>query len=58
MIGCTALRQQAFENLTTYRQGTCYPVAEKKGRYHRRLLREPKKAYDLGFGHLGNGLTV
>ena len=51
-----ALRQQAFENLTAFRQGTFTLFAEHK---------EPvapamplAKAYDLGYGHLGNGITV
>ena len=51
-----ALRQQAFENLTAFRQGTFTLFAVHK---------EPvvpavpqAKAYDLGYGHLGNGLTV
>ena len=51
-----ALRQQAFENLTAFRQGTFTLFAEHK---------EPvapttsqAKAYDLGYGHMGNGLTV
>ena len=50
------LRQQAFENLTAFRQGTFTLFAEHK---------EPvapttsqAKAYDLGYGHMGNGLTV
>ena len=50
------LRQQAFENLTAFRQGTFTLFAEHK---------EPvapvvpqAKAYNLGYGHLGNGLTV
>ena len=50
------LRQQAFENLTTFRQGTFTLFAEHK---------EPvapttsqAKAYDLSYGHMGNGLTV
>ena len=51
-----ALRQQAFENLTAFRQGTFTLFAEHK---------EPvapttsqAKAYDLGYGHMGNGSTV
>ena len=51
-----ALRQQAFENLTAFRQGTFTLFAVHK---------EPvvpavpqAKAYDLGYGHLGNGITV
>ena len=50
------LRRQAFENLAAFRQGTFTLFAEHK---------EPvapttpqAKAYDLGYGHLGNGLTV
>ena len=50
------LRRQAFENLTAFRQGTFTLFAEHK---------EPvapttsqAKAYDLGYGHMGNGLTV
>ena len=50
------LRQQAFENLTAFRQGTFTLFAEHK---------EPvapttsqAKAYDLGYRHMGNGLTV
>ena len=51
-----ALLQQAFGNLTAFRQGTFTLFAEHK---------EPvapvvpqAKAYDLGYGHLGNGITV
>ena len=49
-------RKTAFENLTAFRQGTFTLFAEHK---------EPvapttsqAKAYDLGYGHMGNGLTV
>lgn len=49
-------RKTAFENLTAFRQGTFTIFAEHK---------EPvapttsqAKAYDLGYGHMGNGLTV
>ena len=53
-----ALQQRAFENLTAYRQGTFTLFAEKKEPVSPQAVQEPKKAYDLGFGHLGNGLTV
>lgn len=53
-----ALRQRAFENLTAYRQGTFTLFAEKKEPVTPQAVQEPQKAYDLGFGHLGNGLTV
>ena len=53
-----ALRQRAFENLTAYRQGTFTLFAEKKEPVLPQAVQEPQKAYDLGFGHLGNGLTV
>ena len=52
------LRQRAFENLTAYRQGTFTLFAEKKEPVSPQVVQEPQKAYDLGFGHLGNGLTV
>ena len=52
------LRQRAFENLTADRQGTFTLLAEKKEPVPPQAVQEPKKAYDLGFGHLGNGLTV
>lgn len=52
------LRQRAFENLTAYRQGTFTLFAEKKEPVPPQAVQEPKKAYDLEFGHLGNGLTV
>lgn len=48
-----ALRKQAFENLTAFRQGTFTLFAE-----HKEPVTPQKKAYDLGYGHLGNGLTV
>ena len=53
-----ALRQRAFENLTAYRQGTFTLFAEKKEPVSPQVVQKPQKAYDLGFGHLGNGLTV
>ena len=53
-----ALRKRAFDNLTAYRQGTFTLFAEKKEPVLPQAMQEPKKAYDLGFGHLGNGLTV
>ena len=53
-----ALRKRAFDNLTAYRQGTFTLFAEKKEPVTPQAVQEPKKAYDLGFGHLGNGLTV
>jgi len=53
-----ALRKRAFDNLTAYRQGTFTLFAEKKEPVLPQAVQEPKKAYDLGFGHLGNGLTV
>ena len=53
-----ALRQRAFENLTAYRQGTFTLFAEKEEPVPPQAVQEPQKAYDLGFGHLGNGLTV
>ena len=50
------LRQQAFENLMAFRQGTFTLFAEHKEPV---VLTMPQaKAYDLGYGHLGNGLTV
>ena len=52
------LRQRAFENLTAYRKGTFTLFAEKKEPVPPQAVQEPQKAYDLGFGHLGNGLTV
>ena len=53
-----ALRKRAFDNLTAYRQGTFTLFAEKKEPVLPQAVQEPQKAYDLGFGHLGNGLTV
>lgn len=53
-----ALRQSAFENLFAYRQGTFTLFAEKKEPVPPQAVQEPQKTYDLGFGHLGNGLTV
>lgn len=50
------LRQQAFENLTAFRQGTFTLFAEHKEPVVPTM--PPAKAYDLGYGHLGNGLTV
>lgn len=52
------LRQRAFENLTAYRQGAFTLFAEKKEPVTPQAVQEPQKSYDLGFGHLGNGLTV
>ena len=51
-----ALRQQAFENLTAFRQGTFTLFAEHKEPVTPAMPQA--KAYDLGYGHLGNGLTV
>ena len=51
-----ALRQQAFENLTAFRQGTFTLFAEHKEPVAPAMPQT--KAYDLGYGHLGNGLTV
>ena len=51
-----ALRQQAFENLTAFRQGTFTPFAEHKEPVAPAMPQA--KAYDLGYGHLGNGITV
>lgn len=53
-----ALRKRAFDNLTAYRQGTFTLFAEKKEPVLPQAVQEPQKAYDLGFGHLGNGLTI
>ena len=50
------LRQQAFENLTAFRQGTFTLFAEHKE--PAATAAPPSKAYDLGYGYLGNGLTV
>ena len=51
-----ALRQQAFENLTAFRQGTFTLFAEHKEPVAPAMPQT--KAYDLGYGHLGNGITV
>ena len=51
-----ALRQQAFENLTAFRQETFTLFAEHKEPVAPAMPQA--KAYDLGYGHLGNGLTV
>ena len=51
-----ALRRQAFENLAAFRQGTFTLFAEHKEPVAPTMPQ--KKAYDLGYGHLGNGLTV
>lgn len=51
-----ALRQQAFENLTAFRQGTFTLFAEHKKAAAPAVPQA--KAYDLGYGYLGNGLTV
>lgn len=50
------LRQTAFENLSAFRQGTFTLFAEHKEPAAPAI--PPEKAYDLGYGHLGNGLTV
>ena len=50
------LRRQAFENLTAFRQGTFTLFAEHKEPAAPTMSQT--KAYDLGYGHLGNGLTV
>ena len=51
-----ALRRQAFENLTAFRQGTFTLFAEHKEPVAPAMPQT--KAYDLGYGHLGNGITV
>ena len=51
-----APRQRAFEDLTAFRQGTFTLFAEHKEPVARAVPQA--KAYDLGYGHLGNGLTV
>ena len=51
-----ALRRQAFENLAAFRQGTFTLFAEHKEPVAPTMPQA--KAYDLGYGHLGNGLTV
>ncbi|MGN0273540.1 MAG: LPD11 domain-containing protein [Chordicoccus sp.] len=50
------LRRQAFENLTAFRQGTFTLFAEHKEPVAP-AMPQPK-AYDLSYGHLGNGITV
>ena len=50
------LRRQAFENLAAFRQGTFTLFAEHKEPVAPTMPQA--KAYDLGYGHLGNGLTV
>ena len=50
------LRRQAFENLTAFRQGTFTLFAEHKEPVAPAMPQA--KAYDLGYGHLGNGVTV
>ncbi|HJB97441.1 MAG TPA: DEAD/DEAH box helicase family protein, partial [Candidatus Acutalibacter pullicola] len=50
------LRRQAFENLTAFRQGTFTLFAEHKEPAAPAIPQA--KAYDLGYGHMGNGLTV
>lgn len=50
------LRQQAFENLAAFRQGTFTLFAEHKEPVAPAMPQT--KAYDLGYGHLGNGITV
>lgn len=49
-------RKTAFENLTAFRQGTFTLFAERKE--PATTAAPPSKAYDLGYGYLGNGLTV
>ena len=49
-------RKIAFENLTAFRQGTFTLFAEHKE--PAATAAPPSKAYDLGYGHMGNGLTV
>ena len=49
-------RKTAFENLTAFRQGTFTLFAEHKE--PAATAAPPSKAYDLGYGHMGNGLTV
>ena len=50
------LRRQAFENLAAFRQGTFTLFAEHKEPVAPAMPQA--KSYDLGYGHLGNGLTV
>ncbi len=49
-------RKTAFENFTAFRQGTFTLFAEHKE--PAATAAPPSKAYDLGYGYLGNGLTV
>ena len=49
-------RKTAFENLTAFRQGTFTLFAEHKEPVVPTMPQA--KAYDLGYGHMGNGLTV
>ena len=49
-------RKTAFENLTAFRQGTFTLFAEHKEPVA--PITSQAKAYDLGYGHMGNGLTV
>ena len=49
-------RKTGFENLTAFRQGTFTLFAEHKEPAAPAM--PPSKAYDLGNGYLGNGLTV
>ena len=49
-------RKTVFENLTAFRQGTFTLFAEHKE--PAATAAPPSKAYDLGYGYLGNGLTV
>ena len=49
-------RKTAFENLSAFRQGTFTLFAEHKEPAAPAM--HPVKAYELGYGHLGNGLTV
>ena len=50
-------RKTAFENLSAFRQGTFTLFAEHNKEPAAPAM-PPEKAYDLGYGHLGNGLTV
>lgn len=49
-------RKTGFENLSAFRQGTFTLFAEHKEPAAPAM--PPEKAYDLGYGYLGNGLTV
>ena len=49
-------RKTGFENLTAFRQSTFTLFAEHKEPAAPAM--PPSKAYDLGYGYLGNGLTV